>query len=303
MTEGPAVGDPVLPPDATKHVRLGSTIFEIAGVSPTDPYFLSLGEDFEPEFQRICESHVMEDYVCADVGANIGIKSLLLSQYAARGRVISIEAAPPIADLLAKNVGKSGRTNIRVVRTAVGDEDGVTNFATDSAYGHIASQGVEVPIHTLTSITEQLALTRLDFVKIDVEGYEFPILRNSVDLLNRFESLVLMEFNSWCQIMHSGINPKEFATWIFENFSSIFMIRKQPEIDYLQPLQSNNPAAIEFLHTNLVKDGAVTDLLLTNSEGRLAVRNDSASCSLAQSKSNPGRFGLSRIARILRKGR
>jgi FkbM family methyltransferase len=252
-----------------KTVRIGAQIFDIEGVSSSDPYFLAIVEAFEPEFERLCDDLVRYDYVCADIGANIGMKSLLLAQYAPHGRILAIEAGPTVAAVLARNVAGGGcLNNIAVICTAIGDRDGTARFNEQSAYGHISGDGIEVPIRKLASIVAELDLKRLDFVKIDVEGYEFPILRNSIDLLNHHRALVLLEFNSWTQIAFADINPKEFAEWIFNHFSYVFRVRRGAGADYLERLSDRGP--MDFLHTNLVHDGVVSDLLVTNFEGRLA---------------------------------
>jgi FkbM family methyltransferase len=254
-----------------KSVRIGSQLFDIAGVSSTDPYFAAIGGEFEVEFNHICNDFVRDDYVCVDLGANIGMKSLLLSQYVPDGCVVAIEAGPKIAALLEQNIARSGRSNIRIVKTAIGDGDGSVRFKENSAYGHISGDGEEVPVRKLDSLVAELRLERLDFVKIDVEGYEFPILRSSTDLLNRHQSLVLFEFNSWCQIALHDMSPKEFAGWIFDHFAHVFMIRRNAGENYLERLPPDG--MLHFLHTNLVYDGVVTDLLVTNYERRLTPAN------------------------------
>lgn len=249
-------------------LRIGARTFEISGVSAEDPYLLGLTDGFEPEFERLCDDLVRYDYVCADIGANIGIKTLLLAQYVPHGRVLAIEPAPTVASLLQTNVARAGLPNIAVIKSAIGDCDGTVHFTDASAYGHISRDGIEVPVHRLTSLVTQFHLERLDFVKIDVEGYEFSILRSSIDLLNKFQSLVLLEFNAWTQVALADVNPKEFAEWIFDNFSNVYRIRRETGLGYLERLSDRSP--LHFLHTNFVEDRVLTDLLVTNCEGRLA---------------------------------
>jgi hypothetical protein len=86
--------------NTSKSVIIGSRRFDISGVSSSDPYFVSITDNFEPEFSRLCNDLIYDDYVCADLGANLGIKTLLLAQHASNGRVIAIEAAPTITNLL-----------------------------------------------------------------------------------------------------------------------------------------------------------------------------------------------------------
>ena len=57
-----------------------------------------------------------------------------------------------------------------------------------------------MPMTTLEEIVSRHQLTRVDFIKLDVEGSEFSIMRSSLDLINRFESLVLVELNALTQL-------------------------------------------------------------------------------------------------------
>jgi FkbM family methyltransferase len=250
-----------------KSIHVGCRSFDISGLSEGDPYFASVTDDFEPEFETLCNELIHDDYICVDIGANLGLKSLLLSQHVPNGRVIAVEAAPTVAKLLEQNIENSSAKNIIVVKSAIGDSDGKTRFAENSAYGYISPDGVEVPVQTLSSLVAALNLERLDFVKIDVEGYEFPILRTSIELLNQHRSLVLFEFNTWCQVGLSGVHPKKFIDWTLSQFAHVYAVRRNAGGNYLERVPEDG--ARTFLHTNMVHDALVTDLLVTNYEERL----------------------------------
>jgi FkbM family methyltransferase len=252
----------------TKTLRLGGEVLTIAGLSVDDPYFAHISDDFEPDFIQLCEEFIGDDYVCLDIGANIGLKSLILAHYVERGKVIAVEPSPTVALVLERNVVASGKSNLRFVRLAVGDHEGVVNFVDNSAYGHIAEDGIPVRVTTLSELVQWLGLDRLDFVKLDVEGYEFHILRNQVDLLTKHRSLVLLEFNSWCQLAFADCNPREFAEWLLQNFSHVFMLHKGGSSGEL--LRRIEPGgALHLLHTNMVHHGTLTDILVTNAPERL----------------------------------
>jgi FkbM family methyltransferase len=247
-----------------KEILLGGHPLKIRGVSADDGYFASITSDFEPEFCSLCSRLVLPDYVCIDVGANIGVKSLFLSRHCHRGQVVAIEAAPTVVQCLEANIAANNATNIRVEKTAVGDRKGSVSFTENSAWGHVSQNGSEVPITTLAEIVQRLGLPRVDFIKIDVEGSEFSIMRSSLELINRFECLVLVELNSWAQLAVANVNPREFIDWLLVSFSHVFILRRSTG-DLLEPVTNG----LALLHRNLVTDGCVTDLLLTNAERRL----------------------------------
>ena len=167
---------------------------------------------------------------------------------------------------LEANIAANNATNIRVEKTALGDRKGSIRFLEASAWGHVSQNGSEVPITTLVEIIERLKLPRVDFIKIDVEGSEFSIMRTSLDLINRFECLVLVELNSWTQLDVANVNPREFIEWILASFSHVFMLRRGSSAgDLLEPVTNGRA----LLYRNMVTDGCISDLLLTNAERRL----------------------------------
>lgn len=252
-----------------KTVSLEGKAFRITGLSQDDPYFSSISDGFEPEFSHICRQVIGKGDVCVDIGANIGLKSLLLSRFVRAGQVVAIEANPTVGEILEANVAASGQGNIRVVRTAVGDRDGFVHFAGESAYGHIAEAGVRVPVRRLETILREAGLERADFIKIDVEGYEFPILRDSIDLIHRSGAVVLFEFNSWCQLAFSRTSPLEFLEWIFAHFAFVGRVNREGMGGYLvERMVPGQELAV--LHANLMRDGCVTDILVTNDADRAA---------------------------------
>lgn len=250
-------------PFPTKSVRIGKKKFVLAGVSADDPYFASVGDDCEPEFRILCDTLIEPDYVCLDIGANIGIKTLLLSQYVPRGKVIAVEAAPTVGDLLALNT--KGLSNVTLCRCAITDQDGEVGFSEQSAYGHVAIDGEKVLAKRLSSIVQENGLRRLDFVKIDIEGLEYRVLKDALPLFDAYRSLVLFEFNSWCQAAFGNTNLLEFANWIFKSFTNIYMIRPSR----IWPLRRAPDDPLAFLHMNMIEHRCVTDLVVTNAPERL----------------------------------
>ena len=267
----PASPWPRTPPVAarpSKTVRLGRYAFAIRGISADDVYFRSVHDDFEPEFQAFCHQFIDDDAVCIDIGANIGLKTLFLSRHASNGRVIAVEAAPSVAARLRENIALNSASNVECVEAAIGDHVGSVRFAEASAYGHIATEGIEVPMLSIEELARRLSLPRVDFIKIDVEGFEFSILKGAYDFINAQRSLVLFEFNSWCQLAFADVNPKMFLEWIFEHFAYIGIVRPSPSgydlIEQIRPEQ-----LLYVLHDNLVGNGCVSDLVVTNALERL----------------------------------
>jgi FkbM family methyltransferase len=182
--------------------------------------------------------------------------------------VIAVEAGQKNAECLSVNVEANNLKNVDVVNAAIGDRTTEVKFAEHCAWGHVSDKGATVPMMTIDDVAKQFALDRIDFIKIDVEGYEFPILKSSLDLINKYGSLVLVEWNSVTLLVWGNTNPREFIEWICANFRNVYALNRGGVREMLTPIGSGDQCR-EFLYRHLVNDGCVTDLLITNCADRL----------------------------------
>jgi FkbM family methyltransferase len=258
---------------AQKSVQIGQRRYELSGLSSEDIYFKAVHDNFQPEFSRLIETFIRPDYVCLDVGANIGVKSLQLAQLATNGHVIAVEPSSGAFACLQENIRKSGHSNISSRSCAIGASDSYARFVDNSAFGYLSETGsTEVKVMTIASLVDELHLKRLDFIKIDVEGSEQSIMEASLEVTNRFGSLIMFEMNSWCMLGLHNSNPRAFLEWVTKSFSYVFMLRPREPV-LLRPIAACQ--ALTALHDHLVYDGALTDFIVTNDAGRLHVNTPS----------------------------
>lgn len=257
--------------DAVKTVKLGNDErqFLISGVAADDPYFQSISDGFETDFFSFCRSYLREDYVVFDIGANIGVTSAIMSNLVPQGQIFAFEPGPGIFDILCKNIERNGLSNVRPQRMGVGNSEGFIQFTENSAFGHISpAGGISVPVSTLDSLVQKLELNRLDFCKIDVEGFEWAVLQGAQNTINLHRPLIYLEFNSFCQLAYGGVNPLEFLNWLLSAFSHVYAVKKPNGSERL--LRRLAPSdAIGFLHQNLVFHGCLDDLVVTNDDSRV----------------------------------
>ena len=265
-----------------KDLKFSEHKFRVHGLSEGDPYFQTLHDNMETEFVRFCEGFIRPDYTCLDVGANIGLKTLIMAARARDGKVVAIEAAPKVGEVLELNV-RSNAANVTVEKTAIGDRAsrGTVLFHEDSAYGYISETGVEIPVTTLAALSKKHDLKRVDFIKIDVEGSEFAILKDSLDFINANETLVYVEFSVWTQITNAQVHPKEFAKWLLKNFSHVYLVNKLAAQDkILSRIHADN--WLGLLQHNCFTAAFVDDLVVTNSPWRLEATGIERMAALAQ---------------------
>ena len=252
----------------TKNLLLGHRRFAVSGLTDTDSYFQGLCDNYEPDFAFIAAGLVDSHHVCVDIGANIGVKALTLAQYAKSGRVIALEASPRVGAVLEHNVALNGLSNVTVMKAALGGFDGTAHFHEHSAWGHVSSDGIAVPMKRLTTVYDECQLTRLDFVKMDVEGYEQAILSDCYEFINAKGAAVLLEFNAYCLMAFGKVDPRAFIEWLLEKFRHVVRINRHASgVDLFHHLKPSDAA--HFLHCNLIDDRGVTDVLVTDNPRRL----------------------------------
>lgn len=249
-----------------KSVRIGGKMFSIVGAEGSDPYFDSLADGINDDFNTFCSQYVRSNHVALDIGANIGITSCILSQHIQQGQIHSFEPGGRVYAALNKNISANGLARVTTHNAALGDSVGDARFDENSAYGHLTNDpdAQAVDLSTIDSFVQFLGLQRVDFIKIDVEGNEFAVLRGAMQTIKKFNPLIFMEFNSWCLCAYGDTNPVEFARWIVRNFP--YAHRMTPA--GLVEINRQHPHLLA--HDNMVLHGSLDDLVLTTDQSRLA---------------------------------
>ena len=117
-----------------------------------------------------------------DCGANVGQFSLVGGQtVGASGKVLAVEASAEMATRLDVNIVLSKMEGIiTVAKVAVGDTEGVLPFEineNDGALSRASATGTHVvPMRPLLKLVEEAGFSRIDLLKIDVEGMEDKVL-------------------------------------------------------------------------------------------------------------------------------
>jgi len=151
-----------------------------------------------------------EGSVMIDIGAHIGYYSILSSQVVGpSGRIVAVEPNPETVPRLRKNLALSRASNVVVQDVACTDKETTLTFYQASIRNTGASsisesnagiadhaetaRSVKVRGRTLDSIVQELALRRVDFVKIDTEGAEVQVLRGMKNTLAKYHPHMLIE--------------------------------------------------------------------------------------------------------------
>lgn len=191
-------------PALSRDVAIGAKTFRIES---DDEYLENLGTDFEPATVRLLDSLLRKDDCALDVGANIGCTALAMGQLSSK--VVAFEPAPATFSFLKRNIDASGLRNIDVINSALGSTAGESEitYAASNRSGAFVSNLTSVErdhvrerivVQRLDDLMPALGLPRVDFVKLDVEGFEQSVIDGAATVISRFKPVVMLELNHWC---------------------------------------------------------------------------------------------------------
>jgi len=180
-----------------------------------------------PYFQK----QVRPGDVVLDLGANMGYFTLLFGAAVGdRGKVIAFEPHPKLATLIFQNAELNKfRDRTIVVNKAVADRCGrqvlhcFGKYQGSSTLGvvspdyarsfHDELESIEVDTVTLDSYFRENP-TRLDVIKLDIQGYEPQALRGAEKILQQQERLLLFCEFAPSELTLSGNSPPEFLQYL-----------------------------------------------------------------------------------------
>lgn len=152
----------------------------------------------DPELQTFIRRRLRPGDVFLDVGANVGIYTVFAGKLVGpSGRVVAIEANPSTFAYLADNIVRNRLENVTPLNCAAGEEQGALQIAENARNAgetHIATaaeSGAAVPVDRLDVILRRQGIDRIDYFKIDIEGFELPALRGAADTLRHSPDVVV----------------------------------------------------------------------------------------------------------------
>jgi FkbM family methyltransferase len=128
--------------------------------------------------------------LAVDAGANVGLYSYWIARSASE--VVAFEPQPALARRLTMN----GIRKLTVHNVALSDAEGVAELNVPRVHGEASLRTLDVPVDTIRvplRTLDSFELSDIGFIKIDVEGYEEPLLRGAEQTLRRSSPAVYIE--------------------------------------------------------------------------------------------------------------
>ena len=161
-----------------------------------------LGEYEAPEL-NLLQRFLKKGDVFIDIGANIGLYTLYASKIVGKdGNVFSFEPFTESFNLLKHNVSLNHHTNIVLEKLAISktQEEVIIHYNVKEANKGMASSYIKdftysetVNATSLDLYLKNHSVNKVDFIKIDIEGGEYPALLGMQETLKKFGPGIFIE--------------------------------------------------------------------------------------------------------------
>jgi FkbM family methyltransferase len=197
-------------------------------------YIRYFPSDYEHENFAFLKSCCGDGATILDIGAHIGLFSAIAAKIAGEyGKIFAFEPAPntvpvlhqtirinelghlvsPVNQAMGKDVGK---TTFFISDTEADNSNSLVSYKEDRKLN-----GVEVDVNTIDNFVSTKHLTKVDFIKIDVEGAEYDTLRGGIEVFKKFRPSFILAIHPE-PIEKKGDKPEDIYDLLVQLKYNIF---------------------------------------------------------------------------------
>lgn len=160
--------------------------------------------EYENDTNKILELYLKQDDIVLEAGANIGSETLLISKILNKGTIYCFEPNPYSFERLKINISINELKNVYAYDYALGEADskikfhiypkGFCNSGMSSKYMETSiTHEITVIQKTVDTFVHENNITKLDFIKMDIQGAEMDLLNGASETLKRFKPTIFTE--------------------------------------------------------------------------------------------------------------
>lgn len=192
-------------------------------LDPADYIEWTIYYGVERELKSSLYSLVEPGQTVLDIGTNVGEVLLHFGRRVGpRGRAIGFEPNPETLEKCLRNITLNPSPKVEIHGVALGDRPGEVMLGRPTAANAGADrvvtsgEGVRVPITTLDRFVEEQALTTVDLIKIDVEGFDLNVLRGAERTIELFRPILFVELSD-SNLREQGESAAGLVKWLEEH--------------------------------------------------------------------------------------
>lgn len=178
------------------------------------------------------EEKIKENFIIVDVGANIGTMTVRFAKLASLGKIIAFEPSLQTYNRLIKHIEINNLTNIIAVNQGVGYKSGAFKLykvvETNPGMNRILPNNLSdevlefeyISVSTLEKELEKLQVKKVDLIKIDVEGYEYQVLKGAEKILDLYKPMLFIELDDF-NLKQNASSALEVVNFLMDKNYSI----------------------------------------------------------------------------------
>ncbi len=195
---------------------------EIAKILYSVQHLVGFDKGFEYTTLSLYSKVLFKGANVLDIGANVGLFSILGSEIiGSEGKILAFEPSKKTYDALVENLKLNNCTNVETFPLALSDREGTVALTkpnnTEDAFNHMNFDASGTPIENgndmatmkrLDVLLQEKGITRIDVIKIDVEGAEFLSLKGGDSFFRNTTNLpiIIMEcYEPWCKRFNTSV--------------------------------------------------------------------------------------------------
>ena len=171
--------------------------------------------EYEKGTNHVLAEYVKKGHVVLELGANLGSETLIVSRLVgSEGHVYGFEPNPYTFKRLQRNIEINGISNVDIYELAIGENNTEIYFniyPENSSNPGMSSKYVENPCTkkinvkqvTIDSFMQQHNITKLDFLKLDIQGAEIDALNGARNTIAKYRPIIFAEAYSEEQVAHN----------------------------------------------------------------------------------------------------
>ena len=166
--------------------------------------YIKNNQIWEEHMHNIFKQYVNKDSIVIECGCHIGTHAIPLASLCKT--FYGFEPMPNTYNILNKNMKLNNITNSIIFKKGVADKEGISHYCwipennpggsglNNNPMGKpnwisLTNQNIEVELTTI----DLLQLDKLDFMKIDVEGYETLVINGAINTIQKCKPVIIME--------------------------------------------------------------------------------------------------------------
>lgn len=133
-----------------------------------------------------------------DCGANLGMSVIYFKELYPESTIVAFEPDSYIFEFLNKNVASFGYNYVELINAAVWDSEGIIPFLAEGGAGGRIETGKNdghLAIVKTVRLKDYITCKQVDFLKIDIEGAEYQVLKDCSNELHNV-NLLFIEYHS-----------------------------------------------------------------------------------------------------------